>query len=86
MSNRITKAMVQTRVDAINRRLGFDPETITHRSVGAIHLGAAYGGYRVERLCNDAGGITTLQYNYAPLREAYNFLNGMIVGMTCLTF
>lgn len=78
---RITKNMVQSHVDTVNTLLGFDPENVTYKSEGAVLLGSAYGGYRVERLCNDAGGITTLQSGYGPLRESYNFLTGMIVGM-----
>jgi len=77
---RITRKMVDARIESVNVLLGHG-ENPAYSTVGAVTLGSAYGGYRVERYCNDAGAVSTLTNGYGTLREAYGFLQGMLSGL-----
>lgn len=82
MTNRITRKQVDAKVDIVNRMLGFDPETVTYKSVGAVQLYGAYGGWQIHQLVNEAGGVRVLSNDgCGPLRLAAAFLDGMITGL-----
>lgn len=82
MATRTTRKQVQDRVDTVNGFLGFGPD-VTHSDTGSIHLGGAYGGWRVEQIINESGGISILSRDgYGTLREARIFLDGMVAALT----
>ncbi|AKL88270.1 hypothetical protein GMA3_93 [Gordonia phage GMA3] len=71
---RMTRKHVQAKIDRINKRIGFD--TVEHNTVGAIQLRGMNGGYLVDRICNESGGINVLYSG--SLRECAAFIDGMI--------
>ena len=76
MTTRITKAMIQTRLDRINERNGEAMEPYTkdedgsyRTNVGNYHLEEAYGGCQIVRMANSDGGTNHITYGYLPKRE-----------------
>ena len=72
---RITKSHVENKVSIINGMAGFDNSE--WNTVGSIHLQGQYGGYAINKICNERGGITVL-HGTSTLRECSAFLSGMI--------
>ena len=87
--NRITKKLLQARIETINSILGM-PETPYTRTddklvanIGNFYLSQAYGGYCVNRMCNENGGVSTpIWAGYIPAREAYERICAFIAGLT----
>lgn len=52
----------------------------SYKDVGAYKLdyAACYGGYRVERICNEAGGVSDVTLSRAPAAE---FVAGLRIAM-----
>lgn len=74
---RMTTTRLEDAAAAVNRRLGIDPNG-PYSTIGKVRIGAAYGGYRVERVTNEHGGIEVLSaHGYGTMREAWSFLRGM---------
>jgi hypothetical protein len=87
--NRISKKILQSRVETINSILGMQltPYTRTGEkltaNIGNFHLSQAYGGYCVHRMCNESGGVCTpIWYGHIPAREAYERICAFIAGLT----
>ena len=88
MSERITKSMLEKRIDYLNKVTGSPETPYTRRSdgklyanIGNYHLDSAYGGYSIERMTNSAGGVSDLfECGHQPIREIYNRLNAFIRG------
>lgn len=76
---RTTKNQVQRLIDILNGMLGIE-DTETYSVPGKIVLGSAYGGYRIEMITNEYGGITTISESYGTLREAYSTVKGMLAA------
>lgn len=88
MTQRITRAFVEARIDNVNRLMGFvsddepdKPYRLAYNTVGAIYLSSAYNGYAVYQWMNDAGGVNDLSGGHGTLREAATFLQGMITAL-----
>lgn len=81
---RMTDRHLKAKADTINRLLGFDPETISWNTIGAIRIGSAYGGTSVEMVMNEHGGVEQLQ-GYGTKREAATFLSGMTFALRIST-
>lgn len=77
----MTQRHVEAKVGIVNRMLGFDPDSIEYLTVGAIRLDGAYGGWAVHRVVNEHGGCSDLTGGHGPLREAAEFLDGMIAAL-----
>lgn len=75
---RITINHLRYKVERINAINGYDD--VTYSTIGAIRIGRAYGGARIERVCNRYGGINALT-GYGTMREADNFLAGMLAAL-----
>lgn len=86
---RITKKLLQARIDTINSILGM-PETPYTRTndklvanIGNFSLSQAYGGYCVHRMCNEHGGASTpIWICHISARDAYERLSAFIAGLT----
>jgi hypothetical protein len=85
---RITRKMLESRIEYINTVLGtpLTPYTKTDSgfsaNIGNLHLSQAYGGYCVHEMHNDAGGVSTpIWAGHIPARDAYGrmcaFVNGL---------
>ena len=88
---RITKALLQARIDTINTLLYDSIETYdtTNKNgryiplVGRYQLSCGYGGYSVERLTGTGWGVSHAcgTYGHMPARELELSLSGFIDGI-----
>ena len=85
---RITQKQLQYLVDRINELTGnpmtpwTKTETGTKANIGNYHLSGAYGGYSLERMYTDGGGVTTpLNTGHIQKRELYGHLRAFIAGL-----
>lgn len=84
MTQRITDAHLNGKVETINRYLGFNPEEVKYSTVGAVVLAGAYGGTGVHRYVNEFGGVSDIFGGYSTKREVAKFLDGMIQAFRAL--
>jgi hypothetical protein len=64
MRTRITVTDLRAAVDLLNRTTDATPGAI-----GSYILDGAYGGWQLQRLATDGGGIRQITYGYIPARE-----------------
>jgi hypothetical protein len=84
----ITRKVVQGLLDAIVEKTGAPKASWTKTdngyvaNVGALYLdyNAAYGRYAVEKIVNDAGGVTRI-WGRGGSKEVYAFLRGWLHGL-----
>ena len=83
---RITERDLKSLIDRINV-LTNSPDrpynvTTGKSNVGCFCMSAAYGGYNVERIVNQSGGVTSpLGGGYHPKRVIYDRLRAFILGL-----
>jgi hypothetical protein len=88
MSQRITDAMLESRVRRLNQ-LTNSPCTpysqvgsMSIANIGNFHLSYAYGGVCLHRMCNESGGIRTPLISYhTTKRELYDLMNAYADGI-----
>ncbi len=88
MSNRITIKMLEARVNQLNNWLGYPTEHWKpYRVDGNLvanpnhyYIGMAYGGYRLEQLCNEGGGARDISPR-GTKRETWDYVTAMIAGI-----
>lgn len=86
MSERITESQIERLVDNINKATGSPMEASTEgrpgMNVGHHMLAGAYGGWKLERIDSDGGGVTDpLGTGYVSRRELYGVLRGYLAGI-----
>lgn len=88
MVNRITIAMLEFKVDYLNKITNSPPTPWTRRNgvmlanIGNHHLSQQYGGVCVHRMATKGGGVTCpLDHGHAPKRETWEKLNAYIAGI-----
>lgn len=75
---RITQKDLERQVNTINE-LTDNPKGYEK---GSYILDYAYGGVKLAKIVNDAGGQTNISNGgYGTKRELYNFMNGFILGL-----
>jgi len=88
MSNRITEkdlACVVARINAVTKSpptpYTKDKKGGFHANPGNFHLSHAYGGVKLERMCNEGGGVTIASTGgYGTKRELYNWMQAFLAG------
>lgn len=86
MSNRITRKDLDALADQINDAIGASREVWTNgvANIGTHYVQGAYGGYQLQEVVTDGGGIKSVTYGYQPTRELYNqmraYLHGIVAG------
>jgi hypothetical protein len=87
--NRISKKLLQSRIDTINSILGLPatPYTLHEdgtRSVnqGVFILTQAYGGYGVGKMSEEGGTWSAIWNGHITARDAYERLSAFIAGLT----
>jgi hypothetical protein len=87
--NRITKKLLQSRIDTINSILGLPstPYTLNEdgtRSVneGVFILTQAYGGYGVGKMTEEGGTWSAIWNGHIAARDAYERVSAFIAGLT----
>ena len=86
--NRVTVTHLQAVVDRINRMTGSPMHPYRtgddgrhYANVGNYHLSRAYGGYCLDRMVSDGGGvISVLSCGHVPARELLNLMHAWING------
>jgi hypothetical protein len=87
--NRITKKLLQARIDTINSILNLPatPYTLQEdgtRSVnqGVFILTQAYGGYGVGKMSEEGGTGSAIWHGHITARDAYERISAFIAGLT----
>lgn len=73
----ITEDRINDLVERVNKLRGIDKKF----GPGAVKVGSAYDGHRVELITNNSGGVRALTEGYGPRREAYTYLRGMLAAL-----
>jgi hypothetical protein len=87
--NRITSKTLKARIETINTMLGNNPAPYTKgddgklvANIGTLYLSGAYGGYCVNKIVTDGGGVTTpIWEGHIPAREAYDRICAFMRGL-----
>ncbi len=77
MSQRITEAMLEVRVQHMNEELGFT--FIEWDTIGSFQTDYAYGGVSIVRITSSGGACTTI-IPRGTKKEVFNRLNSFIDG------
>ena len=88
MKERITKATLERMVAHINGITGSPEHAYTRTdegglqaNIGCYTLSCAYGGYSLERIVNEHGGVTSISgLGHVPARELYNYIRAFVDG------
>lgn len=86
---RITEKDLKAVCDRINRVTNSPLESYTKISegkyranIGNYHLSAAYGGWNLERMVNEAGGVQNVfGHGHIPKRELYDQMHAFLRGI-----
>jgi hypothetical protein len=76
--SRITTAMLESLLDAINKKAGFDKPK--YSEVGSYTLDWAYGGVKLEKFCNTGGGVVSITSGFVSKSELYYQMQAYISG------
>jgi len=86
---RITMAHLENAVLRLNQALGRPESPYSKASdgtykanLGNFHLSGAYGGYQLQEMASDGGGVRSHTPGYAPKREVYNAIRAMLAGVS----
>ena len=83
---RVTKEMLENKVDQLNMLTGsprkyFSTDGKYIINIGHFCISGAYGGYELQRVYNEGGGVTTpLNTGHIPKKELYNLISAFIDG------
>ena len=78
----MTTKILESRIDFLNELTGSPKETYTDgANPGNYHLSGAYGGYALDRISNESGGVTSVfNCGYITKRDLYDRINAFIRG------
>ena len=94
MMNRITLEDLDRTVDSINKAQDTPCEPWSCRdidgkyigNIGNYHLGSAYGGWSLQQMMNEQGGVRDVfQVGHVPKRRLYDLLRAYRAGFTAGT-
>lgn len=55
-------------------------------SVGHYYIAGAYGGVKLERMCNESGGCTDIStQGFGTKKELYHWMQAFLAGLTTKT-
>ena len=88
--NRITTAQLENLVKRINERTGSPLTTYTKNkdgatraNIGNYYLDWAYGGVKLDRVCNEGGGVNSISNaGFGTKRELYNWMQAFLMGLS----
>lgn len=70
MAQRITRAMLEAKL-----------ATVAKLTRTPLRLSGAYGGWEVQEVINEMGGIRSLTHGHYPARHVATFLDGMLAAL-----
>ena len=83
---RVTKEMLKNKVDQLNSvtdspRKYFSDDGKFTVNIDHYCISGAYGGYELQRVCTNGGGVRTLlNTGHIPKKQLYNLINAFIDG------
>jgi hypothetical protein len=85
---RITNKHLENAINELNKATG-NPvklyektETGYKANIGCYHLAGAYGGYQLQQIVNNGGGVhDVFSVGYVSKRELYNLICAMVQGV-----
>ena len=83
----VTKKMLENKVDQLNNvtdspRKYFSTDGKFTVNIDHFCISGAYGGYELQRTCNNGGGVTTpFNTGHIPKKELYNLISAFIGGI-----
>lgn len=88
MSNQISIKLLQAQVDRLNRMTGNPLEPWIRQGdrnvaqVGNYHLDGAYGGYALEQMSNESGGVSDVfRSGHLSKRELFSRIDAFMTGI-----
>lgn len=85
---RVTLSMLKNRVAFLNKKMNRPEKYVSEVegkrkiNVGHFCISQAYGGYQLEEVCNDAGGVTNVfNIGHIPARELLSLICAFEAGM-----
>jgi hypothetical protein len=89
MSTRISIKFLQAQVDRLNRMTNSPVESWTRgtdgklrANIGNYHLDGAYGGYALERMVSEGGGVSNvLRVGHLPKAELSDRIDAFMTGI-----
>lgn len=87
MSERITVKHLRPLVDRLNEVTGSPKEPYMrvdgryHANLGNYHLSGQYGGWSLERMATDGGGVNTI-FHTGTAREIYDKIHAYLAGFS----
>ena len=85
---RISKQLLQNKVDTLNRMTGNPVEPYRKEgekwiaNVGNYHLSGAYGGFSLHRMGNESGGISDIfSCGHIEKRQLANLIDAYMAGI-----
>ena len=84
---RITKKQLENKVEYLNEITGNEVEPWKRidgkniASVGTYYLDGAYGGYKLVKIVNTGGGVTSITHGYISKRELASLIDAYISGI-----
>jgi hypothetical protein len=52
-------------------------------NIGCFVISGAYGGYQLQRICNEYGGVeNVLRTGHLPAKDLYNRMQAFLTGLT----
>jgi hypothetical protein len=85
---RVTEKQLQSIVDRINDITGSPTETYVKDSsgkftaqIGNYHLSGAYGGWQLQRIVSEGGGVSTITSGFVSKRELAELMWSYIRGL-----
>lgn len=74
---RISMKAIESLVRQLNKLEGF--ENPKYSTVGAYTIDGAYGGWQLQRYCNESGGVSTISKGgYTSKRDLYNQVSVLV--------
>lgn len=86
---RITKSILQRKIDYLNHVSGQPPEAWSRDSegklkanIGCYHRSGAYGGHSLQQMVNEGGGIRSVfNVGHISARELAGLIDAYILGI-----
>jgi len=81
---RVSKKMLENKVDQLNKITNSPMQYFGDYDVNVGHfcISGAYGGYELQRTCNNGGGVRTFfNTGHIPKKELYNLISAFIDGI-----
>ena len=89
MTTRISERDLENVCKRINKATGNNIEAVSRNAdntfswnIGSYTLSAAYGGWQLQQIVSDGGGVRTISSGgYIPKRELYHQMQAFLSGL-----